>query len=114
MSELNDVRFQANASYTLITLFKILLMLSVPDKGCSRKASGAVCWISTVLYIASLHTSTTAYAVSAYHHCCFEFESRSGREVQHYVIKFVSDFRLVGGFLRVLRFPPPIKLTATI
>jgi hypothetical protein len=27
---------------------------------------------------------------------------------QHYVIKFVSDF------LRVLRFPPPIKLTATI
>jgi hypothetical protein len=34
--------------------------------------------------------------------------------VQHYVIKFVSDLRQVGGFLRVLRFPPPIKLTATI
>ena len=32
--------------------------------------------------------------------------------IQHYVIKFVSDFRQVGGFLRVLRFPPPIKLTA--
>ena len=30
------------------------------------------------------------------------------------VIKFVSDLRQVGGFLRVLRFPPPIKLTATI
>jgi hypothetical protein len=30
------------------------------------------------------------------------------------VIKFVSDVRQVGGFLRVLRFPPPIKLTATI
>ena len=28
-----------------------------------------------------------------------------------YVIKFVSDLRQVGGFLR---FPPPIKLTATI
>ena len=27
--------------------------------------------------------------------------------VQHYVIKFVSDLRLIGGFLRVLRFPPP-------
>ena len=27
---------------------------------------------------------------------------------------FVSDLRKVGGFLRVLRFPPPIKLTATI
>ena len=34
--------------------------------------------------------------------------------IQHYVIKFVSDLRQVGGFLRVHRFPPPIKLTATI
>jgi hypothetical protein len=39
---------------------------------------------------------------------------RSGRGVQHYVIKFVSDLRQVGGFLLVLQFPPPIKLTATI
>jgi len=31
----------------------------------------------------------------------------SGRGVQHYVIKFVSDLRQVGGFLRVLWFPPP-------
>jgi hypothetical protein len=31
--------------------------------------------------------------------------------MQHYVIKFVSDLRQVGGFLRVQRFPPPIKLT---
>jgi hypothetical protein len=29
------------------------------------------------------------------------------------MIKFVSVLRQVGGFLRVLRFPPPIKLTAT-
>jgi len=41
-------------------------------------------------------------------------ESRSGRGAQHYVIKFVLDLRQVGGFLRVLRFPPPMKLTATI
>jgi hypothetical protein len=39
---------------------------------------------------------------------CWEFESRSGRSVQHYVIKFVSDLRPVGGFLRVIRFHPPI------
>jgi hypothetical protein len=31
--------------------------------------------------------------------------------IQHYVIKFVSDLRQVGGFLL---FPPPIKLTTTI
>ena len=31
--------------------------------------------------------------------------------IQHYVIKFVSDLRQVGGFLQ---FPPPIKLTTMI
>ena len=31
--------------------------------------------------------------------------------IQHYVIRFVSDLRQVGGFLR---FASPIKLTATI
>jgi hypothetical protein len=32
--------------------------------------------------------------------------------MQHFVIKFVSDLRQ--GFLRELRFTPPITLTATI
>ena len=32
--------------------------------------------------------------------------------IQQYAIKFLSDLRQVGGFTRVLRFPPPIKLTA--
>jgi hypothetical protein len=31
--------------------------------------------------------------------------------IQLYVIKFVSNLRQVGGFIR---FPPPIKLTSTI
>ena len=30
------------------------------------------------------------------------------------IIKFANDMRQVGGFLRTLRFPPPIKVTATI
>jgi hypothetical protein len=34
--------------------------------------------------------------------------------IQHYVIKFVSDLRQVCGFLRVLQFPPSIKLSITI
>ena len=34
--------------------------------------------------------------------------------MQHYVVKIVSYSRQVGGFLWVLQFPPPIKLTATI
>jgi hypothetical protein len=34
--------------------------------------------------------------------------------IHHYVIKSVNDLRQVGCFLRVLYFPPPIKLTATM
>jgi hypothetical protein len=34
--------------------------------------------------------------------------------IQHYVIKFARVFRQVGGFHCVLRFPPSIKLSATI
>ena len=34
--------------------------------------------------------------------------------MQHYMIKFVSVLWQVGGFLRVLRFPSSIKLTAKI
>jgi hypothetical protein len=34
--------------------------------------------------------------------------------IQHYVIKFVSDLWHVDGFLWVLGFPPPTKLTVTI
>ena len=45
---------------------------------------------------------TTTYAISAYRHRCCELESQSGRGVQHYVIKFVSDLPQVSGFLPVL------------
>jgi hypothetical protein len=40
---------------------------------------------------------------NVYRHWCCEFESQSGRGVQHYVIKLVSDLRQVGDFLWVLR-----------
>ena len=34
--------------------------------------------------------------------------------IQHYVIKFVSELREVGGFVRVLCFPPLIKLVLKV
>jgi hypothetical protein len=55
----------------------------------------------------------TTYAISTYHHWNCEFESRSGLGVQHYLIKFVSDLRQIGGFFWILRFPPPEKLYIT-
>ena len=59
---------------------------------------------------------TTTYVISDFNHLRCEFIYRSGEvySIQHYVIKFVSDLRKVGGLLWVLLFPPPIKLTATI
>jgi hypothetical protein len=42
---------------------------------------------------------TTTYAISAYHHWCWEFESRSGRGLQHYAMRFVSDLWQVGKIL---------------
>ena len=56
----------------------------------------------------------TTYAISAYCPRRCQFESRSWRGVQHYVIKSFNDLRQVSGFLQVLRCHPPIKLTATI
>ena len=41
-------------------------------------------------------------------------EQYNSRVNEWQLIKLVSDLRQVGGFLRVLRFPSPIKLTATI
>jgi hypothetical protein len=34
--------------------------------------------------------------------------------IQVYVIKFVSDLSQIDGFLRMLRFPPPIKQSVMI
>jgi hypothetical protein len=40
---------------------------------------------------------TTAYAAIAYHHWC-EYEPRSGRCVQHYVIKIIQKITLIENF----------------
>ena len=56
------------------------------------------------------------YAINVYHNQSCVFEPRSMRGVldTSSYDKVVSDLRQVGGFLRVLGFPPPIKLTVTI
>ena len=56
---------------------------------------------------------TTTYAISFYHHQ-HVVSSNPNQAIQRYVIKFVRDWRQVGGFLRLVRVPPLIKLTATI
>jgi hypothetical protein len=52
----------------------------------------------------------------SYRHYSCEFKSRSWRDVLYTTLwdNFVHDLRQVGGFLRVLKFPPLIKLNAKI
>jgi hypothetical protein len=45
----------------------------------------------------------TTYEISAYHHWCCEFKSWSGRDEQHYVIKFVSKLATGRWFSQVLQ-----------
>jgi hypothetical protein len=58
------------------------------------------------LTVQSVPTTTTVVSSNPVHNEVYS--------IQHNVIKFVSDLQQVGGFLRVLQFPPPIKLTAMI
>jgi hypothetical protein len=78
----------------------------------------SMCWVYIYRYIDMYNLWSQVHKHIWYrcNHYNYEFESRSGEvySIQHYVIKFVSDLRQVGGFLWVLQFPPPIKLAATI
>ena len=65
-----------------------------------------VWWLDLQLHVQSVPTITKVVSSNPAHGELYS--------IQHYVIKFISDSRQVGGFLRLLRFPPPINLTATI
>ena len=52
----------------------------------------------------SVHLETPVHVIVPV--CSSVHLETSVHDVQHYVIKFVSDLRHVGGFLRVLRFSP--------
>ena len=60
-------------------------------------------WIYNYLYMQSVPIITNIVSSNPAHGEMYS--------IQHYVKKFVSDLRQVGGFLQ---FPPSIKLTATI
>jgi hypothetical protein len=58
---------------------------------------------------------TTTYAISTYLTVSSNPVNGEVYSIQHHVIKFVSYFRqVVGCFLRVIWFLPPIKPTTTI
>jgi hypothetical protein len=88
-----------------------VLALSVVDRGFEPRSGQTKDYKFGICCFSAKHA---ALRNDNKNHWRCEFESQSGQGVQHYVIKFVSYLRQVGGFLRVLWIPPPIKLTATI
>jgi len=64
-----------------------------------------VWWLNLQLRVQSVPITTKVVSLNRVH---VEMYS-----MQYYVIKFLSDLRQVGGFLRILRYPPSIKLTDT-
>jgi len=54
-----------------------IFMLAITDT-CGGAVVALIVWYIVVGF-------TTTYAISTYHHWCYEFESKSGRGVQHYV-----------------------------
>jgi hypothetical protein len=62
--------------------------------------------ISLKLPVKLMHTTTNVGSSDPTHDGVYS--------VQHCVVKFVSDLRQVDIFLRVPRFPPPIKMTGKI
>jgi hypothetical protein len=87
-----------------------------------------ISWQSVLLVEETIHytcaifilqgpSSSWLYGSFIYNYLCNQCPNPVHGEVyliQHYVINFVSDLQHVDGFLQVLWFPPPIKLTATI
>ena len=58
-------------------------------------------YMTLLLSVQSMHITTNVVSSNIAHGDVYS--------MQHYMIKFVSDLQQVGGFLRVLRFPPPIN-----
>ena len=87
--------------FILLVIIFILPGVGVGGGGCPWSYG---CWIST------------SYAIRAYHLWVVRSNPTHGEVclIQHCVVKFVSDMLQVGCFLWALRFPSPIKLSATI
>jgi hypothetical protein len=86
-----DEGYSERTWWRLFWTYLMKVILNVPDEGYSERTWWWLFWTYLMMVILNVSDIT----------------------LQWYVIKFVSDLRQEGGFLRVPRFPSPIKLTAT-
>ena len=103
-----DKMLMASAFYSNSTLGRIsIVLISLKQQTTERLQLNTLYFNLTIICFCSLWVLSKRNFFS-------EFRSGEVYSIQHYVIQFFGDFRQVDGFVRVLRFPPPIKLTTTI
>ena len=106
----NRSKYNQSLLHLQFTYFTILVYKPWVFETCNKTAQ--ICFL--IKYIWTLTFSNSNFVS----YCCLNQASHLLPiylySIQHDVIKFVSDLRQVSGFLQVVRFPPPIKLTATI
>ena len=74
----------------------------------------SLCWRDRVAQWVRLTTHTSLSPIRRGFVPCFVNTQKGALDSQPQVIKFTSCFPMVGGSLRVLRLPPPLKLVAMI
>ena len=95
----NDMHYSSNVDVYLCLLY------TEDDWLIEGTVVVVIVWqLDLQLHVQSVHITTKVVSSNTVHGEVYS--------TQHYhVMKCVSDMRQVDGFLRVLRFPPPIKLT---
>jgi hypothetical protein len=102
-----SLKQQTTERLQLNTLYFNLTIISLKQQTTERLQLNTLYFNLTIICFCSLWVLSKRNFFS-------EFRSGEVYSIQHYVIQFFGDFRQVDGFVRVLRFPPPIKLTTTI
>ena len=110
-------RFRNKSRHTVVSKWDIFFVITQPFLSkCSRQFTYFLC-IVELPYIAELLLNQSIRGLQLPMHSVpitTAVVSSNLDQGEVYNIKVCQGFRQVGGFLRILQFPPPIKLTATI
>ena len=85
----------------------VYIVFVMPNSIFNRAVVAVIVWyLHLPLHVQSVPITTNVASSNPVHGDMYS--------IQHNVIQFVSDLRKIGGFIRLLRFLPIIKLTTTI
>ena len=111
----------SDLDFLMVILFVLMILKNLKIQTIGKTQEN---FVHTICNLNSCEFKNCEYCPNCEHNMFLEFsihlflcnpaQTRCIRYKRQYVIKFVSDLPQVGDFFHVLRFPPPIKLTAMI